>query len=613
MTPELKAIADFLGDCIPFDDLPEAEIESTVAAIEIAYYRKGHVFEGHNDEAGLRIIRSGAAELRGDKDQLIDRLGESISFNLKGLQCEEPGIKAILIEDSLIYIFPEEDYQELRRRQRDFDRFFHSQRSRRLRRAARHEPNPSDMMRQIKDLMAADVLSIPPDTTIQATAQLMSERRLSSVLIMEGDDLQGIVTDRDIRSRAVALGIDYNSSVADIMTPDPQTISPDATLFDATLFMTRSNFHHVPVVKDEKVVGILTASDLMLARQDDPVFLVQHIGRQTSLEGIKAITDLLPNLLVQWVNADIRAPQVSHIFTAISDAVATRLIELTISDMGPAPVPFCWLGFGSQGRGEQLLGADQDNGLVISDEMKAEHEPWFKAFANKVCDGLNTCGYVYCPGDIMAKTDIYRLPLSGWKKTVDDWTQKPTQDALMRVSIFFDLRSIYGDPKLCDQLQQHMLSRVSGNSIFFALLAENVLDSPPPLGIFRRFVVDRNGDHRDELNIKKSGLMSITDIARIHALFHGVAAVNSLERMQALVKCKAMTMSDSRNLQDALRIVSQIRVNAQARQIVAGDSVSNWLNPDDFSKLVRKQLRDSFTIVMDAQTGVKNKYRQGLG
>lgn len=611
MNPELKAISEFLCECIPFDELPVEEVESVVPSIEIAYYRKGHVFEGQ-DDADLRILRSGAVELRGDTEQLIDRLDEGASFNLKGLRQEEPGIKAVLIEDSLLYIFPEDEYQKLRKQRRGFDRFFHSQRARRVRRAARHEPNPSDMMRQVKDLMTSEVIAVAPDQSIRLTAKLMTQCRVSSVLVMDGQRLCGIVTDRDVRARAVAEGLDFEHPVRDIMTASPKTIEPQSTYFDATLYMTRSKIHHIPVVHGDKVLGIITASDLMLARQDDPVFLVQHVGRQTSVAGLKEITGLLPNLLLQWVNAGIRSDQISHILTAISDAVATRLIEMTIDDIGAAPVPFCWLGFGSQGRGEQLLGADQDNGLLISDAMTDAHRPWFETLAKRVSEGLNACGYVYCPGEVMATTAQWRQPLQRWKNTVDGWAKSPTQDALMRVSIFFDLRCIYGDASLRDELQRHMLGKVAGNSIFFAMLAENVLDSPPPLGIFRRFVVDRNGEHRDELNIKKSGLMSIVDIARIHSLAHGIKAVNTKERLQALAECKAMSIRDSRNLQDAYSVITQTRLLAQGRQVANGQDISNWLNPDDLSKLVRKQLRDSFRIVMDAQTSVRNTFRAGL-
>lgn len=627
---ELQLVVDFLADCIPFDALPTNEVETVAAALEVQYFRKGHVFisdDNCSGFGGLRILRSGAAELRGADDQLIERIGEGESFNLKGLVSEQPDLRAVLIEDALLYFLNESDYQALRQRVRDFDRFFHSQRSRRVRRAARHEPSPNDMLRHVRDLMSRDLLSVEPSVSIQQTAQMMSERRVSSALILEGGDLQGIVTDRDIRARAVAKGVCFTSPVSEIMTCNPQGIPETSSLFDATLFMTEQGYHHIPVLLNTpkvgvvdssaelpvRVAGIVTASDLMLARQDDPVFLVQHIRRESSLDGLRAIVQQLTQLLVQWEHAGVRAYHISRILTAVSDAVTRRLIDLAIADLGPAPVPFCWLGFGSQGRGEQLLGADQDNGLLISDDMKEEDKPWFAELAKRVCDGLDRCGYVYCKGFIMASTDEWRQPLVQWRNTVDRWTRAPTADAVMRVSIFFDLRSIYGDKTLCDQLQQHMLKRAGENSIFLAALAENVLDAPPPLGIFRRFVVERDGEHRDQLNLKKRAVLPIVDTARIHCLANNISAVNTLERLQALADARVLTIGESRNLQDAWSVIMQMRVEAQSQQIVAADDISNYLNPNKLSKLAHKQLRDAFKVVGDAQSAIGMRYRPGLG
>lgn len=623
---ELQPIIEFLQENIPFNALPEGELQSIATAIEIQYFRKGHVFfngGGTVDHGGLRMIRSGAAELRGAEEQLIERIEEGESFNFKGLQSEYKDVRATLIEDTLLYFINEDFYQSLRDRYREIDRFFHSQRNRRIRRAARYEPIPNDMLRQVSDIMARDVLSVPPSYSIQQTATIMSERSISSVLILSAGNLRGIVTDRDMRSRAVASGIDCSRPVGEIMTASPDCIKESASLFDATLFMTEHGYHHVPVVADEsaedstddeqRVVGIITASDLMLARQDDPVFIVQHIRREKSIAGIQKITQQLPNLLVQWRQAGMRAYQISRILTAVSDAVTRRLITLAVEELGEPPVAFCWLGFGSQGRGEQLLGADQDNGLLISDELKEEDKPWFETLATRVCDGLNECGYVYCNGGIMATTDEWCQPLKRWRKTVDRWTQTPTADAVMRVSIFFDLRSIYGAESLCDQLQAHMLKRTGENSIFIAALAENVLDAPPPLGIFRHFVVEHNGDHRDALNLKKRAVLPIVDSARIHALANGISAVNTYERLQALAEKGVMSKGQSRNLQDAWSVIMQVRVEAQAQQIVNADEVSNYLNPDDLSKLEKKQLRDAFKVVGDAQSIVRMRYRPGVG
>ncbi len=612
LNPELSNIRNFLAECIPFDQLDEEELDQLAAQIEISYHRQGQVFKSYDDGGGLRIMRSGAAELRVEGDKLIDRFGEGVSFNLLGLSQEQPGIRATLIEDSLIYFLPESEYQQIRKKHRDFDRFFSTQRSRRVRRAARHEPNPNDMMQRVGDKMSKDPLRVSPQHSIQTAAQLMSERRLSSVLVMEEDRLLGIVTDRDMRSRAVAAGLDLTLPIERVMTVNPDTIGVEATLFDATLFMTQKGIHHIPVLEDDKVVGIITASDLMLARRDDPVYLVQHIGRQMSVQGMKEVVGQLPDLMVQWVHAGMKAQQVGHILTAVSDAVTTRLIHLAEQELGSAPVPFCWLGFGSQGRGEQLLNADQDNGLLISDTMKDSDAPWFEQLAQRVSDGLNECGYVYCPGKVMATTDEWRQRLSGWKSTVDRWTRSPTLDAVMRVSIFFDLRTVYGDESLCRQLQQHMLRRTSSNSIFLAALAENVLSTPPPLGIFRRFVVEHNGEHRDQLNLKKRAVIPIVDTVRIHALANSITAVNTVERLNALAKCRAMSINDSRNLQDALQVIMQTRMEGQVSQLLAAQEPGNYLNPDELPKLVRKQLRDAFSIVMDALQAVRQRYRPGL-
>ncbi len=613
MSPELVAIHNFLSECLPFDQLPNAVIAQVVSDIEVSYHSKGSQFGKQDLDGGLRILRSGAAELRCVKDLLLDRLAEGDSFNLGGLNVEQPGIKATLIEDALIYTLPEIPYQQLRSDYRAFDRFFSSQRSRRVRRAARHEPVPNDMMRPLSDLMSNELLSVTPDTSIQKTAALMSEHRFSSILVMVDENLVGIVTDRDIRSRAVAKGLSVDQPVSQIMTPDPLTLIPSCSIFDATLFMTQRGIHHIPIMEDTNVTGIITASDLMLARKDDPVFLVQHIGRQTTTQELKRVVAAMPDLLVQWVHAGIRSNQLSHVLTALSDAITVRLIELAIEEIGPAPVPFCWLGFGSQGRKEQLLGADQDNALLISDEMKPEDESWFSQLAEYVCNGLNDCGYIYCPGNIMATNNNLRQPLKEWMKTVDRWMRTPTERAVMEVSIFFDLRTIYGDNELAKKLQTHMLNHTQSNSIFLAALAQNVLSNAPPMGVFRRFVVEQNGEHAHELNLKKRGVIPIIDIVRLHALANGLFEVNTIDRLRALVDCKAMTIVDSRNLQDALQVLMQLRLVHQAEEIVNGQTPSNYVNPASLSKIVAKQLKDAFGIVKDAQQGVKLKYRQGLG
>jgi len=510
LPPELASVADFLRQTLPFNALPEGEIDRIVHDMEIGYFRNGHVFNEKTREEGLRILRSGAVEIRSQDGELLDRLAEGESFALSGLLQQEPGVQAVLIEDSLIYFLPQEDYQQLRSNYRTFDRFFHGQRSRRLFRATRSMVSPDSMLVPITSLMATDLVTTTTGTPVCELAELMSKRRVSSALVLDDERLVGIVTDRDLRTRVLAARLPPETPVADIMTPDPEHLSEKATIFDATLLMTRHGMHHLPVVRDEKAVGILTTSDLISARQDDPVYIVQRLTRQESVSSMQAVLRDIPQFLLRWNDAGVPAEQVSHILTAISDAVTNRLIEMAVRELGPAPVPYAWICFGSQARAEQLLNADQDNGLIISNEATDADMEWFEALAHRVSDGLNDCGYVSCPGNVMATNPFWRRRLSGWYEAVDHWVSSFNPNSVMEISIAFDLRTVNGDDELTHQVQSHMLNRVQANSIFQAALAENVLEATPPIGIFRRLVVERNGDHKYTLNIKKRGFSRLS-------------------------------------------------------------------------------------------------------
>lgn len=609
---ELAAIGEALSQSVPFDALPDEVLDDVVAKIEITYHSEGERFVAGEAHSGLRILRSGAIELKDSSGQLIDRLGENESFNIEGLNARHDGVVGTALEDTLIYLLPDKHYQALRDSNRDFDRHFHSQRNRRLRRAARYEPTPNLMTQAISSIMSTDLMLVQDSDTVQQVAQKMNQRRVSSAFVMKDEELVGIVTDRDLRGRFVAEALPYDTCVSQIMTADPLSLDAADSLFNATLFMTQKRVHHLPVIRDGKLSGMLTTSDLMLARQDDPVYLVQHISRQSNVEGMQNLVANLPRLVTQWVKAGMRPQHISRVITAISDAVTVRLLKLGEEQFGPPPVPYCWLGFGSQGRGEQMLGADQDNGIIIDNSVQPEHMAWFERQANWVCDGLNRCGWVYCPGEIMAMTPQWCQPLSGWCEYVDKWTGTPTNDAVMRVTIFFDLRGIYGELSLANHLQAHMLKRTSSNSIFLAALAANAMATPAPLGIFRRFVVERSGEQRDHLDLKKRGIMPVTDVARLHALAHGISQVNTDERLQALIDAGHLRINDSRNLSDALHYIQRLRLNHQVELTEAGEKVTNYLNPRALPKLAKEQLRDAFTVIDEAQTAIRLKYRAGM-
>jgi CBS domain-containing protein len=469
------------------------------------------------------------------------------------------------------------------------------------------------MLAPVSRVMTRELLTLGPQVSVREAAKAMAAARVSSALVVAGDALLGIVTDRDLRIRVLAAGLSSDVPLTEVMTPDPESISATDSLFATTLLMTQRGFHHLPVIEEGRLTGVVTTSDLILARRDDPVYLVQHISRESSVQRIREIVAGVPQLMLNWVSSGMPAQQVSQILTAISDAITRRLITLAEEELGPAPVPWAWLSFGSQARCEQLLGADQDNGMVIDDTAAAKDMVWYEAMATRVCDGLADCGYAYCPGAIMATNTSWRLRLQDWQSTVRRWARAPTPNALMRVSIFFDIRSLHGEQALALSLQKTMLEQSGRNTIFQAALAANALDSRPPLGFFRRFVVDRNGEHRDSLDIKKRGVLPITEIVRLHALAHGLTEVNTEARLQALARAGHMAMVDSRNLIDALHFIQRLRMEHQCDQVLRDLPIDNYVNPQNLPRLAREQLRDAFTIIDEAQAALRQSYRAGMG
>jgi CBS domain-containing protein len=611
LNPELEMVRQFLAHCLPFSDLEPSQLDRAAGAIDVYYLKKGEVVRPDDGPKHLRILRSGAVDILAGDDSLLDRLGEQESFNINGLAEDEPGVKAIAIDDSLIYRVSGEEILELRSAVRAFDRYFHDQRARRLRRAARYSETPSEFLTPLRDVVGKRLVSITENASVQDAARLMTEQRVSSLLVLSGDRLAGILTDRDIRSRVVAENLPGTTEIREVMSPDPVAVDIEGTLFDAMMLMSERGIHHLPVLDNNRPMSVLTTSDLVRTRQRDPLYLLQAISRASSVEELTEIAAEQPALVMRLVDEGAKARQVSHILCAISDQITRQLLRLAEHKLGPAPAAFTWLAFGSQGRREIALGGDQDNALVIEDNLKPEDEAYFSDLAEFTCDGLNACGYPWCPGDIMAKNATWRMRLGDWKNTVSGWVRSPTDDAVMRVSIFFDIRAVVGDGRLAQALQQHMLATASVNSIFLAALARNALCNRPPLGFFRRFVVERNGEHQDMLDLKHRGVIPVVDMARVHAIANRVVDVNTHGRLAALAEGKKLGLKDMRNLQDALDFVMQIRVQHQCEQIRAGQAPDNFVNPQQLPALARNQLRDAFSIIHDGQVTVSSHFSAG--
>jgi CBS domain-containing protein len=260
-------------------------------------------------------------------------------------------------------------------------------------------------------------------------------------------------------------------------------------------------------------------------------------------------------------------------------------------------------------RGDQTAHSDQDNAIILSDDYQPEkHQQYYQQLAKFVCDGLNDCGYIYCPGDVMAINPKWCQPLSIWKSYFNQWIEYPEPKALMLSSIFFDLKYLYGDSVLFSSLRVHTMEKSQRNSLFLSLMSENALHYQPPLGFFRSFVLEKGGGHGKALNMKKKGVVPIIDLARVYALNVGVQKINTKERLDIAHEKGAISEEGMRDLQDAYEFICSVRLQHQAKQIKQGLEADNYLLPDVLSSLERRHLKDAFEVVTVLQKVMHNNF-----
>lgn len=464
----------------------------------------------------------------------------------------------------------------------------------------------------LRTLLRREPVAVAPTTPIRETALLMRSNRVASVLIVEQDRLLGIVTDRDMRNRVVADGLDTARPIMDIATAAPVTVDLRATAFDALLLMARGNIHHVPVTDGTRVAGMITATDLTQQHTTSAVFLAGEIHKQDSIEGLQRVSTRIRDLQRALAAADASAHATGHVITAVTDALTCRLLQLAEARLGPPPVGYAWVAAGSQARCEQTAKSDQDNCLVLDDAYdEARHGEYFRELSKFVCGGLDACGYMYCPGEMMAMTDTWRQPLRRWKQYFHKWIDEPEPKSLMLTCVFFDLRLAHGRAELLEELRADMLRHTQGNSIFLAYMVSNALSRRPPLNVFGRIAPARSGAQRGRIDLKHLGIVPIVDLARVYALAGGQPAVNTFDRLEVAAQGGEVSDQGARDLRDALEYLAVTRIHHQVRQIEAGQPADSFLALSELSNFQRTQLKDAFLVVQSLQEVIGQRHQAG--
>lgn len=613
MEIELKEIRDFIAAYSPFNLLADSTLDDLPRSVSIKYLRRGQpLVSDKHTEPCLYLIRSGALERRNQASELLEKLAEGdIYADLCKLRATES--RVVAVEDTLLYLVSCRIINEFCEQSDKFNLYLTESIDKRLKRAVVLSQKCTQayqvMQLEVGHLTDRTPVTIDSSTSIQKAAQAMSAENVSSILIMSDDELVGMITDRDLRNRCVAGSVSRKRPVSDIMTTDLFTMEYDQLLSEALILMTRHQVHHLPILKQQKPIGNLTVSDIIRHIGTNPAFIASDINKANSLDALIKISQKIPELQLQLALTNTTAKHISEVISTITDVITRRLLELAEEKLGPPPVPYVWAAGGSQARNEQTSHSDQDNALIIDNAMRPEYDDYFSHLSRFVSDGLDQCGYYYCPGDAMATNPKFRKPLKDWQQYFTDWIERPERKALMLSSIFFDMRAVYGEKALLEELQQQILRKTKINRIFIAHMVSNALTHKPPLGFFRSFVLVHDGDHDNTLDIKHRGVVPIVDIARVYALAGGIKAVGTIDRLKEAQQSGALSREMAENLIDAYELISRLKIQHQANLIRQARKPDNFLHPDTLSGLERDHLKDAFGVIKTMQDVLENRHQ----
>ena len=618
MELEQLKVRGFLAKCSPLKELPAEWLDKLAQSVTFKCSAAGDAvltIGEQNDH--VLLIRRGAVDVCLENGDVYGRFSKGDWVGYRSvLRGGVVSMNVMALEDSLFFAIPAPLFLEL---VGSFDRvskYFSDRKQERLRSALqeiRGNDGMSLVAMHVRDLMKLPML-VGKSDSIQQVAQQMNEFNTQTVMVT-GDDggLCGIVTDVDFRKRVVAEGRSIHLPIADIMTLNPLTLTPRDQASEALLLMSRRNIRHLPVVEDSEVVGVLSASDLLRTQSSSAVYLVGDIFAAQDVARLAELSKSLPKLLVSLVKQSLPANDIGQSITSIGQAITRRLLVMAEEKFGAPPVPYAFIVAGSMARREQTAHSDQDNGMILSDDYnEAQHGEYFRQIAKYVSDGLDACGYIYCPGNVMATNDQWRQPLAVWRGYFDTWITKPEPMALMYASIFFDLRCLHGDASLLSRLLDDILSKTKTSTLFQAFLAGNALSHKPPIGFFRGFVLDK--DSKDSsaekgMDMKKRGVVPVIDMARLYALAAGLAPINTWERLEAIADAGTMTRSTVEDVRDAFEFISMVRLQHQAKQIENGQKPNNHMPPEELSALERRHLKDAFEVISTMQESMATRYQ----
>ena len=623
--PIAGRIARFLADYPPFDRLNDAQRRELAAVAKVRYAPVGTVLFKQNEAPGQHfyMVAQGSVRLvagEGTGEVLIDLCDTGDVFGVRPMLVNDPYMAtAEVVEESVLYAFPWQTFAPWLHDVPGLALFFAAGFAsglpvvrNQLEHGLQWKNNgptqaQSDESRLSLPVQHRAAPVCAPQTPVMLAATIMRDARADHLLVVnEAQQPLGILTDTDLRNKVATGQFSIEAPVSQLMSQPVFCVKAGLGLGELQLDMLERNLHHLVVTTDGtphgRLEGVITDHDLLAAEGSSAGALHQAIRLASSTEQLVAIRERLNQLVRSGLQRGLNTIWLGSLTARLQDMLVRRLSELLANQLRSEgqhlpQMPFVWLQLGSGGRKEQLLPSDQDHALLFEDpdpRLLESVRAAFLQYARRMQQGLEAMGFVACPAQMMASNPQWCLSLSEWKAQFSRWLAEPNPRAVMMTTIFFDFRPVVGESALAEQLRAHIAAELPRAGLYLSALAKNACENPPPLGFFRQFMVEKDGEHRPHFDLKARAMMPLADAARVLWLQHGLpAAYSTPERFEAMARLEPTQEQLYHEAARSYEVLLRYRALAAAS--------GQPLDPEKLSKIDRQLLRSSFQPIHDLQ------------
>jgi CBS domain-containing protein len=580
----------------PFHALPAPLFEEAAGELEVGFYPAGTwlVRAGGTPLERLYVIRKGSVRLERE-GQPVQVLEDGETFGYTSLITRQATLDVVVEEDLLAYELPDAQFQRLREADAAFASHFAVGLAARLKHSLEHSPVVrfrANLSQELGRLLRRPAVWIAADATVADAARVMRAEGISSVLVR--GEPPGIVTDRDFTNRVLADGLGPATPVAAVASRPLRTLPATTPMHEAWGRLLESGAHHVPVTRGGDVAGVVTANDLLKASAPGPMAVLRDVERLASRASLPGYAARVAEMDAALLAGGLDAPAIGQLVSRLDDALLGRILGWAEADLGPPPAPWAWLVFGSEGRREQTLLTDQDNGLAFAEEGR-ERPGWYAALADRVNADLEAAGFPPCPAGHMARRSL--APLSEWTRRFNDCIDERRPHA---AALLFDFRKVGGALDVAPL--ELAMDRAQRNPAFLRHLARTAVEHAPPGSLGLRL----QGGAAD---LKEQGIAPIVFLARCYGLEVGARVRGTLERLEAAAEAGLLSQDAHESVAHAYRFLLGLRLRHQLKRLSEGGAPTSEVRLAELSAIERSRLKESFRAIARWQERGAYHYR----